>query len=83
MLTKNLALLIVVLINRKPITDWDVVELITIWSRNDETLVTYTVPLNHMLVFLGNKQNKEKIFTDCVLSLNVNSPDEKLKYIIP
>ena len=36
-----------------------------------------------MLVFLGNKQNKEKIFTDCVLSLNVNSPDEKLKYIIP
>lgn len=58
MRTKNLALLIVVLINKKPIRDWDVVELITKWSRNDKTLVTYPDNLNHMLVFLGNKQTK-------------------------
>lgn len=78
MRTKNLALLIVVLINKKTIRDWDVAELITKWSRNDKTLVTYPDNLNHMLVFLGNKQNKVKIFTDRVLNLNVTSPDEKL-----
>lgn len=58
-----------VLLSGKMGRDWDVLELVTKRSRNDEKLVICPVCLNCILIFSGNKQSKEKCVLECVKNL--------------